>query len=126
MSSVDGTVAWICVDVTVTGVSVVCVPFAVQNAEDPPVGSEEGIKLVPVKVRVNEALLGAVEDGEMELRTGSGFLAGLMMKAIVLERPLFMLPECGLRVFTEATPVVATKFCGTIAVSQRMLLLASS
>ncbi len=83
------------------------------------------MKLVPLKVRVKEALLGAIEEGEMEVRAGRGFLGGLIMKERVLERPLFMLPECGLNVLTVAIPGVVINDCETVAVSQRMLLLAS-
>jgi len=53
------------------------------------VGSEEGMKLLPVRVSVRVALPGAAEPGEREgLRTGKGLGGGLMMNAIGLERPL--------------------------------------
>jgi len=101
-SSVAGMMAVICVAVTLEVARAVCEPFAFQFTVEPPVGSEEGIKLEPVTLRVTAALPGFAEAGEMELRTGRGFGGGLMMKAKVFDRPLFPLPECGLKVLTLA------------------------
>ena len=103
----------------------VCVPLAFQFTVEPPVGSEEGIKLAPAMVRVTAALPGFAEAGEMELRTGSGFGGGLMMKARVFDRPLFPLPECELSVLTLALPGLAISVAGTTALRFTTLLLAS-
>src|ERR1700756_965104 len=51
-SSVAGIVAVICVAGTPEVPRAVCEPFAFQFTVEPPVGSEEGIKLDPVMVRV--------------------------------------------------------------------------
>src|SRR6266403_1258699 len=48
-----------------------------------------------------------------------------MMKASVLERPLFWLPECGLRVLISALPGLAISAFGTTALRFMTLLLAS-
>jgi len=103
----------------------VCEPFAFQFTVEPPVGSDEAIKLDPVMLSVTAALPGFAEAGEMELRTGRGFGGGLMMKARVFDRPLFWLPECGLRVLILALPGVAISAFGTTALRFMTLLLAS-
>ena len=48
-----------------------------------------------------------------------------MMKASVFERPLFWLPECGLRVLISALPGLAISAFGTTALRFMTLLLAS-
>jgi len=111
-----GTLAVICVAVTLDIVRVVCIPLAFQFTVEPPVGSEDGIKLVPVTESGTAGLPGAADEGEIELRTGRGFGGGLMMNAMVLERPLVPLPECGLRVLTEARPALVIRDAGTAAV----------
>src|SRR6266478_8429862 len=83
------------------------------------------MKLLPLIVRVTFGLPGLAEAGEMELRTGRGFAGGLMMKARVFERPLFWLPECGLKVLTLAVPGLAISAAGTTALRFMTLLLAS-
>src|SRR6516225_4144368 len=105
------------VEVTVLVGKVVWAPLAFQRTCEPPVGSEEGIKLEPLTVRVTAALPGAAEVGEIEERTGRGFAAGLMMKVMVLESPLLVEPECGLRVLTGAVPAVVMSDLSTLAVT---------
>ena len=124
-SSVAGIVAAICVALTLEVARAVCEPLAFQFTVEPPVGSEEGIKLVPEMVSVTAALPGFAEAGEMELRTGRGLGGGLMMKARVFDRPLFPLPECELNVLTLAVPGMAISAAGTTALRFTTLLLAS-
>src|ERR1700680_206953 len=50
------TVAWICVELMLTMGSVLCVGPKFQCTWEPPDGSEVGRKLVPLTVRVKEAL----------------------------------------------------------------------
>lgn len=121
-----GTAAVICVAVTLEAARVVCVPFAFQFTVEPPVGSEVGIKLLPVRVNMRAPLPGAAEVGEMESSSGRGFGGGLITNAMGLERPLFPLPECGLKVLTLARPGLLTSDAGTAAVKDRMLELASN
>ena len=111
--------------VTLEVVRGVCVPLVLQFTVEPPVGSEEEIKLVPVMVSVTGALPGFAAVGEMEERTGSGLGGGLMMKARVFERPLFWLPECGLKVLTSAVPGLAISAAGTTALRFMTLEFAS-
>ena len=110
---------------TLEVVKAVCEPLAFQFTVEPPVGSEEGMKLLPVIVRATFGLPGFAEAGEMELRTGKGFGGGLMMKARVFDRPLFPLPECELNVLTLAVPGMAISAAGTTALRFTTLLLAS-
>ena len=77
-------------------------------------------------VSVTAALPGAALGGAIEESSGSGLGGGLMMNAVVLERPLFCEPEWGLRVCTVAVPVLAVNAAGTAAVSHNILELASS
>jgi hypothetical protein len=113
------------VAVTLAVARAVWEPLAFQFTVEPPVGSEDGIKLVPVMVSVTGALPGFAAAGEMAERTGSGFGGGLMMKASVFERPLSWLPECGLRVLILAKPGLAISAFGTTALTFMTLLLAS-
>ena len=99
--------------------------MAFQFTVEPPVGSDDGMKLLPTIVNVTAGLPGAAEEGEMELNIGRGFGGGLMIMARVFESPLFWLPEWGLNVFTSALPGLAIKAAGTTAVRYSTLLLAS-
>ena len=106
--------------------SVVCVPLAFQFTSEPPVGSDEGMKLVPTRFSGTAALPGEADVGEIEVRVGNGLGGGLTIKVRELERPLSWEPECGLSVFIEAVPGLATNEAGTAAVTLRTLLLAST
>src|SRR5258708_31413666 len=48
---------------------------------------------------------------------GTGFPAGLIRNATEFESPLVPAPECGLSVFTNAVPDLATSDAGTVAVA---------
>jgi hypothetical protein len=80
-------------ELTLLVAKVVWVPLAFQRTNEPPEGSEEGMKLEPFRVRVRAVLPGAAEVGDIEERTGRGFGVGLMMKVRVFESPLSVLPE---------------------------------
>ena len=75
-----------------------------------------GKKLLPLRVRVNDGLCAATCDGVMELSVGTGLGAGFTINAREFERPLVPAPECGLSVFTNAVPALATRAAGTVAV----------
>src|ERR1700722_15912069 len=96
-STLEGTVAVICVEVTLRTVSVDCVGPRLKRTCEPPVGSDMRMKLVPVMVMVNEAAPAAAEVGDIEEIVGIGLAAGFTRKVTTLERPLVPVPEWGLR-----------------------------
>jgi hypothetical protein len=81
--------------------------------------------LLPATVNVNAALPATVQVGEIEETVGNGFPGGLMMNATGFESPLVPAPECGLSVFTNAVPGLATSDAGTVAVIPVTFPLAS-
>src|SRR5258708_7266321 len=99
-------------------VNFVWVPPILQFTWEACVGSAFARKLVPVKVMPSvcdaEVLAGEVF-GLMLVRVGSGFAGGLMMKAMGLERPLFVALVAGFRVMMVATPGLATSAAETVA-----------
>src|SRR6202000_1646765 len=109
----EGTVAVICVEVTLRSVRVVWVGPRLKRTCEPPVGSDIGMKLEPVTVMVKEGAPAVAEVGEMEEMTGMGLAAGLMRKVRVLERPLLPAPEKGLSVLTKAVPALAMSVAET-------------
>ena len=115
--------------VTLVTASGIWVPFAFQFTVEPPVGSDVGIKVPPVEgpeiVSVTPELPGAAEPGAIEETKGRGLGGGLMIKARVFDRPLFWLPECGLRVLILALPGLAISAFGTTALRFMTLEFAS-
>ena len=97
-STLEGTVAVICVEVTLRMVSDVCVGPRLKRTCDACVGSELEMKFVPVMVSVKAAAPAAAEVGDIEEMVGIGLAAGLTRKVTTLERPLVPVPEWGLRV----------------------------
>src|SRR5271168_4015235 len=87
--------------------SVVCVAPEFQRTSEPPDGSEVKIKLLPLTVRVKEALPAAAVVGEREVTAGTGFAGGLMVNEMTLERPFCPAPEKGFSVLTKAVPGLA-------------------
>src|SRR5690348_3613265 len=98
--------------------SIVCEPPAPHKACDPPEGSDVGRKLLPAIVNVNAGPPAVVQLGDKEETVGNGFPGGLMINATGFESPLVPAPECGLRVFTNAVPGLATSDAGTVAVAR--------
>jgi hypothetical protein len=82
--------------------------------------------LLPVTVRENPALPATAQLGDIADMLGTGFPAGLMRNATEFESPLVPAPECGLSVFTNAVPDLATSDAGTVAVPRTLPLLSVS
>ena len=98
-------------------------PPALHRTIEPPEGSDVGKKLevellVPVMVNGRAAPPATAVKGLIELKTGGRFGGGLMVKKRELEKPLLPVPDAGLRVYTLATPGLATKAAGTVAVTR--------
>ena len=104
--------------------NLVWVPPILQFTWEACVGSAFARKLVPVNVMPSicdaEVLAGEVF-GLMLVRVGIGFGGGLMMKAMGLERPLFVALVAGFRVMMVATPALATSAAETVAVTDSTL-----
>jgi hypothetical protein len=80
-----------------------------------------GKKELPLRVSVNEMPLATMDVGVMDVSTGNGFAAGLMMRGKGAERPLFPAPEEGFTVIMVATPGCVTSDAGTTAVMELLV-----
>jgi len=69
-----------------------------------------------VDCKREDALPAAAEFGEIDEIVGTGLPGGSITKVSVLERPLVPVPECGLRVLTNALPGLAMSAAATVAV----------
>ena len=70
--------------------------------------------MLPVTVRVKADPPAVAEDGEMEVREGTGLFAGLMVKVTAEEVPP---PGVGLKTVTLAVVAVVISVAGIAAVS---------
>src|SRR5580658_411 len=98
----------------------VCV-VVFQRTWEPPVGSDVGIKFVPVIVRVVPALPAAALLGLMLVTVGTGLGTGKTTNATGLESPFVPVPECGWTVCTKSVPGLAIIEAGSVAVTETTL-----